>query len=94
MRELWPRATLLCVTHDIEETLDFPRVVVVDGGTIVQDGPPRELAEDCEGRYAAMLAREREVHQQLWGRSSWRRLQIRVGRVVSSLPGTEGEHRP
>ena len=80
-RELWPRATLLCVTHDIEETLDFPRVVVVDNGTIVQDGPPRTLAEDRDGRYAAMLAREREVHQQLWGRADWRRLQIRVGRV-------------
>ena len=81
VRELWPRATLLCVTHDIEETLDFPRVVVVDNGTIVQDGPPRTLAEDRDGRYAAMLAREREVHQQLWGRADWRRLQIRVGRV-------------
>ncbi|HVH99084.1 MAG TPA: ATP-binding cassette domain-containing protein [Enhygromyxa sp.] len=80
-RELWPRATLLCITHDIEETLDFPRVVVVDNGTIVQDGPPRTLADEQDGHYAAMLAREREVHQQLWGRADWRRLQIRVGRV-------------
>jgi ATP-binding cassette subfamily B protein len=81
IRGLWPRATLLCVTHDIEETLDFPRVVVVDGGTIVQDGPPRELAEAAESHYAAMLQREREVHEQLWRRASWRRLAIRDGRV-------------
>jgi ATP-binding cassette subfamily B protein len=81
VRELWPHATLLCVTHDIEETLDFPRVVVIEDGTIVQDGPPRALAEDRAGRYAAMLEREREVQQQLWGRPSWRRLEIRVGRV-------------
>jgi ABC-type bacteriocin/lantibiotic exporter with double-glycine peptidase domain len=81
VRELWPHATLLCVTHDIEETLDFPRVVVVEDGTIVQDGPPRTLAEDPSGRYAAMLVREREVHQQLWRRAGWRRLEIRSGRI-------------
>ncbi|HLT40314.1 MAG TPA: ATP-binding cassette domain-containing protein, partial [Enhygromyxa sp.] len=81
VRELWPRATLLCVTHDIEETLDFPRVVVVDDGRIVQDGPPRELADDREGRYAAMLEREREVHEQLWRRPGWRRLEIRAGQI-------------
>ncbi|MFV8749856.1 ATP-binding cassette domain-containing protein [Nannocystaceae bacterium ST9] len=81
VRGLWPRATLLCVTHDIEETLEFPRVLVVDEGMIVQDGPPRELAEQPEGRYAAMLRREREVHEQLWRRASWRRLEIREGRV-------------
>jgi ABC-type bacteriocin/lantibiotic exporter with double-glycine peptidase domain len=81
VRGLWPRATLLCVTHDIEETLDFPRVVVVDHGNIVEDGPPRELAEQGEGHYAAMLRREREVHEQLWRRADWRRIRIRDGRV-------------
>lgn len=83
IRSLWPHATLLCVTHDIEETLDFPRVVVVDNGTIVQDGPPRELADDREGHYAAMLEREREVHEQLWGRAGWRRLEVRSGQVYA-----------
>lgn len=80
VRGLWPRATLLCVTHDIEETLEFPRVVVVEAGAIVQDGPPRELAA-CEGLYAAMLEREREVHEQLWRRADWRRIEIHEGRV-------------
>lgn len=81
VRGLWPRATLICITHDIEETLDFPRVVVVDAGSIVQDGPPRELAEQADGHYAAMLEREREVHEQLWRQASWRRLTIHDGRV-------------
>lgn len=80
-RERWPHATLLCVTHDIEETLDFPRVVVVDAGAIVQDGPPRELADAAEGPYATMLAREREVHAELWRRADWRRIAIDEGRV-------------
>ena len=31
-REVWRDATLLCVTHDIEETLSFDRVLVVDAG--------------------------------------------------------------
>jgi ATP-binding cassette subfamily B protein len=81
VRALWPDATLLCVTHDIEETLDFPRVLVVEAGAIVQDGPPRELADDAAGAYATMLAREREVHAQLWRRPDWRRLEIHEGRV-------------
>lgn len=85
-RTLWPDATLLCVTHDIEETLDFPRVLVVEAGTIVQDGPPRELADDAAGAYATMLAREREVHAQLWRRPDWRRLEIHEGRVRERRP--------
>ena len=37
-RARWRDATLLCVTHDIAETADFPRVLVVDGGRVVEDG--------------------------------------------------------
>jgi ATP-binding cassette subfamily B protein len=81
VRKLWSHATLLCVTHDIEETLDFPRVVVVEAGAIVQDGRPRQLVEQREGPYVAMLEREREVHEQLWRRADWRRIEIHEGRV-------------
>lgn len=47
--------TLLLVTHDLPDTLSMPRVVVVDDGTVVEDGPPGELALRAGGRYAAML---------------------------------------
>ncbi len=43
-RRLWRGATLLCVTHDVGETLGFERVLVVEDGRIVEDGPPERLA--------------------------------------------------
>src|SRR5207247_204276 len=41
-RELWRGATLLCVTHDVAETLGFERVLVVEGGRVVEDAPAAE----------------------------------------------------
>src|SRR5262249_23217057 len=35
-RRAWRDATLLCVTHDVGETLDFERVLVIEGGRIVE----------------------------------------------------------
>ena len=45
-RRLWQGATLLCVTHDVGETLGFARVLVVENGRIVEDGPPERLAAE------------------------------------------------
>src|SRR6185503_2177089 len=43
-RQVWRHATLLCITHDVSETLGFERVLVVEGGKIVEDATPRLLA--------------------------------------------------
>jgi ATP-binding cassette subfamily B protein len=42
-RERWRDATLLCITHDVSDTRDFDRVLVIDGGRVVEDGPPSAL---------------------------------------------------
>ena len=81
IRAWWPEATILCVSHDLEETQEFPRVIVIEGGAIVQDGAPAELLADATGAYATMLARERAVHARLWRREDWRRLTIAEGRL-------------
>jgi ABC-type bacteriocin/lantibiotic exporter with double-glycine peptidase domain len=39
-RRWWPAATLLFVTHDLADTLAFDRVLVVDAGRVIRDGPP------------------------------------------------------
>ena len=54
VRQHWRDATLVCVSHDVAETQDFDRVLVVDAGAIVEDGDPRELA-DADSRYRALL---------------------------------------
>ena len=55
VREHWREATLVCVSHDVAETQDFDRVLVVDAGAIVEDGDPRELA-NADSRYRALLS--------------------------------------
>lgn len=78
-RERWSAATLLCATHDLVETLAFPRVLVIDEGTIVEDGVPSELAADPASRFAALLAEE-EGAAAAWAR--WRRITLDAGQIV------------
>lgn len=77
-REWWGDATLLCITHDIEETLAFSRVLVIDEGRIVEDGAPGALATGAS-RYAALLGAERELREAAWGDGRWRRLRLEGG---------------
>src|SRR4029453_2861654 len=50
-RKLVKRATLLCVTHDIGETLTFDHILVVHTGRIVEYGEPAALAARSDSRY-------------------------------------------
>ena len=60
--------------------LIFPKIVV-EGGRIVEDGAPGDLAEDSASRYSALLAAEEEVRETIWSRSCWRRLRLEGGRL-------------
>jgi ATP-binding cassette subfamily B protein len=86
-RARWSGATMLCVTHDIDETRAFPRVLVVAEGRVVEDGAPAELAARAGSRYAALLEAEARVRAAAWtagGTAAWRRLAMQGGRVVPS----------
>lgn len=85
-RRWWQGATLLCVTHDVQETLGFTRVLVVEDGRIVEDGAPQDLAQR-PSRYADLLAAEARVHAELWRGAQWRQLHMQDGRVHESAPG-------
>jgi ATP-binding cassette subfamily B protein len=62
----WPDATLLWVSHQVDETRDFPRVLVFDAGRIVEDGAPEQLLATAS-RYAAMVAQEQALARRLSG---------------------------
>lgn len=89
LRSRWSAATLLCVTHDIEETLEFPRVIVVADGAVVEDGDPRELSQR-PGFYWRMLAKEREVRASMWGRPEWRQIYIDDGQLTEGATASPG----
>jgi ATP-binding cassette subfamily B protein len=80
-REFWRGATLLCVTHDVGETLDFDRVLVIDGGRIVEDAQAVELASRRDSLYRALLDDEEVVRAEMWASDEWRRLRVDGGRV-------------
>jgi ATP-binding cassette subfamily B protein len=84
-RREWQGTTLLCVTHDVGETLSFDRVLVMEDGRILEDGAPRDLAERPT-RYRELLDAERAVRERMWEGAHWRRLQLQRGRVEAGAP--------
>lgn len=80
-RGLWSDATLLCITHDVGETRDFERVLVVDKGRIVEDGSPIELAERPRSRYRDLLEAEEMVREKLWASDEWRHVDLQEGQL-------------
>jgi ATP-binding cassette subfamily B protein len=86
-RAHWKEATLLCITHDVADTALFERVVVVEGGRVVEEGPPAVLGAVPEGRYAALCAAEDAVRRGLWSGPSWRRWRVGEGQLREEEPG-------
>jgi ATP-binding cassette subfamily B protein len=82
-RRWWASLTLLCVTHDVAETIEFDRVLVVEDGRIIEDGNPRELAA-APSRYRDLLDAEATVNDSMWQGDFWRRLTLADGRLVTT----------
>jgi ATP-binding cassette subfamily B protein len=80
-RRLWRDATLLCITHDVGETRDFARVLVLDGGRILEDASPPDLASKPASHYRGLLDSETTVRTGLWSSHAWRRLRIENGQL-------------
>jgi len=84
-RRHWDGVTMLCVTHDVSETLSFPRVLVVEDGRIIEDGDPNRLARQAS-RYRELLETERLVRDGMWAGRQWRRVHVHDGRVDVADP--------
>jgi ABC-type bacteriocin/lantibiotic exporter with double-glycine peptidase domain len=79
-RGQWRQATLLCVTHSPAEAAGFDRLVVLEEGSLVEDGVPAILAGRHGSRYRAMLDAEERAGAALGG-AGWRRLHLAAGRL-------------
>ncbi len=86
-RKFWRGSTLLCITHDLSETQDFNRILVIERGRVVEDGTPEQLCSMAGSRYAQLLDAEEQTRSGLWGATFWRRIRIHSGRIVE-------EHKP
>lgn len=84
VRQEWHDATLLCITHDVGDAASFGRVVVLEGGRVVEDGTAAELARRSDSRLRALLDAERALREGLWIARSWRRLRLDGGRITEA----------
>lgn len=87
-RVRWQATTMVYVSHDIDTALGFSRVLVIEGGRIVEDGAPAELLAAPGSRLAALHAAQEALHREVWGDPVWRRW--RMDRGVLRVSGEEG----
>jgi ATP-binding cassette subfamily B protein len=75
-------ATVLCVTHDVGDTTGFDRVLVIDGGRVVEDGAPAALLAQEGSLYRALVDADAALRSSLWAAGSFRRLRLDGGTLV------------
>lgn len=81
-RRLWANITLLCVTHDVEHTQTFDRVLVVENGRVLENGSPKDLLANPASRYSALLRADQENRSALWSGGTWRHWWLADGRLM------------
>jgi ATP-binding cassette subfamily B protein len=81
VRRTFAQTTLLFVSHDIANTLSFPRVLVIEDGRLVEAGEPAVLRAKADSRYSAMLKAEQAVRHDLWAAARWERVSLVEGQL-------------
>ena len=81
-RARWKDATVILVSHDVSDTLDLDRVLVVDGGRIVEDGSPRELVK-IDSRYRELAEADAALRAETWASGRFRNIYMRGGVVAT-----------
>lgn len=83
LRKRWPHSTLLFVVHDLQEVMDFSRVLVFGGGRILEDGDPKALRNQPKSAFALMCADEAQLKDRLFAQSGWQPIQIKPASGVT-----------
>ena len=92
IRRQFATATILCVTHDVSSALSFERVLVMEQGSIIEQGQPQELFEKSKSRFRDLCDCERSVGRHFWSNSAWRRLQMKDGKLTEISEGKAWTH--
>jgi ABC-type bacteriocin/lantibiotic exporter with double-glycine peptidase domain len=87
LRDVYRDATLLFVSHDVAQARAFPRVLVIDGGRIVEDAAPDDLLARENGRFRSLVDQEDVVRERLEREAGWRRLRVEGGGLVEEGVG-------
>jgi ABC-type bacteriocin/lantibiotic exporter with double-glycine peptidase domain len=79
-RRHFEASTLICITHDVTETLEFDRVLVIEEGRICEQGSPKQLYKMAGSRYRTMFDKDQAV-QRVWTALPCRRLRMSDGKL-------------
>ncbi len=81
VRNKWKNATLIFISHDIEDTHDFQRIIVVENGEIAEEGKPRNLLKRKTSRYRDFLQAEKAVRSKFWESKKWQQFHLSEGKI-------------
>ena len=84
-------STLLFVSHDVRDTLGFDRVLVIDGGRVIEDGEPRALFAEASSRYRALDEADGQLRRKVFAAGRWRQLRLDDGRLMDTEPDAQRE---
>jgi ATP-binding cassette subfamily B protein len=80
-RRGWVDATLVNITHDVGEAWSFPRVLVMDGGRVVEDGSPEKLYQCNASRFRSLLEADEAAQKSVWSDPVWKTFEMHDGRL-------------
>jgi ATP-binding cassette subfamily B protein len=80
-RRRWIDATLLNITHDVGEAWSFPRVLVMEGGRVVEDGSPEKLYQCKASRFRSLLEADEAAQKSVWSDPVWKTFEMHDGRL-------------
>jgi ATP-binding cassette subfamily B protein len=89
-RAQFRNATLFFVTHDVSDTLNLDRIVVLEAGRIVEQGAPRQLWTNPDSRYRALFGQDLDSRRRIWADPRWRHVHM-MGGVLTQATTEECE---
>jgi ATP-binding cassette subfamily B protein len=90
LRERAAKATVLEITHDVADTRDFDRVIVIENGRVIEDGAPGDLLAAPKSRYSELVRADRDILENVWDAPHWKRVLVREGDVTMDRGPEEG----
>ena len=83
VRQKWQNITVICVSHDVSEALQFDQIAVLEDGKIVEQGSPEQLLAQ-DGALVRLLHHEQTVARQWLDNPAWRRVVVSDGSIQES----------
>jgi ATP-binding cassette subfamily B protein len=80
--DYWHDKTLIFISHDVQDTINFDRVLVMENGKIIEDSSPNNLLSKQNARYRAIIENEKTVQKSIIEKAKWKKWWIEDGKLT------------